>query len=192
MFVMLAAVLVGGLGGWAAGGSLAHLASFRLRAWPLIAVAIVVEGSLGLAHGPARTVLAVAACLVVVTWCALNGARAGRFPYAHALIGLGVVLNATVMALNSGMPVSSWALSRSGLGRTMDVARGHLFKHTAMTLHTRLRLLGDILPFHLMRTVLSPGDLLMLAGITAITWAATRPARTLNVRLANLASRTPG
>lgn len=192
MFVMLAAVLVGGLGGWAAGGSLAHLASFRVRAWPLLLVAVVLEGSLGLAHGPARTVLAVAACLVVVAWCALNGARAGRFPYAQVLIVLGVVLNATVMALNSGMPVSSWALSAAGLGRTMDVARGHLFKHTTMTVHTRLRLLGDIVPFHLMRTVLSPGDLLMLVGITAITWAATQPSRARSVRLANLASRTPG
>jgi len=71
------------LGGWAAGGSLAHLASFRVRAWPLLVVAVVLEGSLGLAHGPVRTVLAVAACLVVVAWCALNGSRTGRFPTAR-------------------------------------------------------------------------------------------------------------
>jgi hypothetical protein len=192
MFVMLAAVVVGGLGGWAAGGSLAHLASFRARAWALLVGAVVVEASLALAHGPVRTVLAVAACLIVVVWCAVNGSRAGRFPYAQALIALGVVLNATVMALNSGMPVSSWALGAAGLRRTTDVARGHFYKHSAMTVHTRLRLLGDIVPFRLMRTVLSPGDLLMLVGIAAITWAATQPSRARGVRLANLASRTPG
>ena len=86
-----------------------------------------------------------------------------------------MVLNVTVMALNEGMPVSSWALGGAGLGRTMDVARGHFYKHSAMTVHTRLRLLGDIVPFRLMRTVLSPGDLLMLVGIAAMTWAATQP-----------------
>jgi hypothetical protein len=191
MFVMLAALALGALGGRAAGGSLAHLASFRARAWPLLVLAVGLEASLGLAHGPLRTVLAVAAGLVVAAWCAVNGSLAGRFPYGQALVGLGVVLNATVMALNSGMPVSSWALASAGLGPTMDVARGHLYKHTAMNVHTHLRLLGDIVPFHLMRTVLSPGDLFMLAGITAIAWAATQPSRARSARVAKLASRTP-
>jgi hypothetical protein len=73
----------------------------------------------------------------------------------------------------------------------MNVAQGHFYKHTAMTDLTRLRLLGDIIPFHLARTVLSPGDLLMLMGIAVVCWTATGPVPYgRRVRLAKLASRT--
>ena len=111
-------------------------------------------------------------------------------PYGLGLIGAGVVLNAIVMALNGGMPVSQFALAAAGFPKTMNVAEGHFYKHIAMTDLTRLRMLGDIIPFHLARTVLSPGDLLMLMGIAVVSWTATaRPARA-RVRLAELASRT--
>ena len=192
MIVMVAALIIGCTAGWATGGSLAGLASFRARAWPLLVTAVVVEACLGATPNTLRPVLAVAACLAVAGWCAVNAAQARRFPIGHVLIGLGVVLNVVVMALNEGMPVSASALAGAGLGRTMDVARGHLYKHTAMTVHTRLRFLGDIVPFRLVRTVLSPGDLLMLVGIVAVTWAATQPSTARRFRLANLASRTPG
>jgi hypothetical protein len=56
----------------------------------------------------------------------------------------------------------------------MDVASGHLYKHTAMATHTALALLGDVVPLRFVRTVLSPGDLLMLLGIATLSWAATR------------------
>jgi len=192
MVVMAVALLIGCMGGWATGGSLSHLATFRARAWPLLAQAVLLEAVLGLTSGPLRTVLAVGACLTVAGWCAIDSTQARRFPYGQGLIGLGIVLNATVMALNSGMPVSASALAAAGLSKTMDVARGHLYKHTAMTVHTRLRLLGDVVPLRLVRTVLSPGDLLMLAGILVVTWAAMRPSPTRGVRLAKLASRTQG
>jgi hypothetical protein len=102
-----------------------------------------------------------------------------------------VVLNAIVMAVNGGMPVSRFALVAAGFPKTMNVAQGHFYKHTAMTDLTRLRLLGDIIPFHLARTVLSPGDLLMLMGIAVVSWTATGPVPYgRRVRLAKLASRT--
>ncbi len=192
MIVMVAAVIIGCTGGWAMGGSFARLASFRSRAWPLLLIAVGVEASLGATPAPLRPVLAVAACVTAAAWCAINAAQARRAAIGHVLIGLGISLNVVVMALNQGMPVSASALARAGLGRTMDVARGHLYKHTAMTGHTRFRALGDIVPFRLVRTVLSPGDLLMLAGIVAVTWAATQPSPARRFRLANLASRNPG
>jgi hypothetical protein len=101
-----------------------------------------------------------------------------------------VVFNATVMALNAGMPVSAPALAEAGLRKSMDVARGDFYKHTAMTGHTTLAWLGDTVPFHFAHTVLSPGDLLMLAGIATVIWAATKQQGVLRVRLAKLASRT--
>jgi len=191
MLVMVAALIAGCVGGLAAGGSLSRLASARIKAWPVLVGAAVIEACLGAASGPLRTVLAVTACLGVVGWCAANRGPGRRFPYGQGLISAGVVLNAIVMALNGGMPVSRFALAAAGFPKTMNVAQGHFYKHTAMTDLTRLRLLGDIIPFHLARTVLSPGDLLMLMGIAVVCWTATGPVPYgRRVRLAKLASRT--
>jgi len=179
MVLMAVALIVGCAAGLATGGNLAGLASARIRAWPVLVAGAVMEACLGAVSGSLRTLLAVTACLAVVGWCAANWGPGRKAPYGHCLIGAGVVLNATVMALNGGMPVSSSALAAAGFPKTMNVAVGHFYKHTAMTDATRLRLLGDTIPFHLARTVLSPGDLFMLAGIAVVSWAATRahPAR---------------
>ena len=174
MVLIAAALLVGCLGSWATGGSPARLAYARVRAWPLLICAAILEACLGAAPGPLRPLLAVAACLAVAGWCAANARWERRLPYGHVLVGGGVMLNATVMALNGGMPVSTGALAAAGMSRAMDVAQGHLYKHVAMGTYTRLRSLGDVIPFHLARTVLSPGDVLMLAGTVVITWLATR------------------
>jgi hypothetical protein len=191
MLVMATALILGCIGGLAAGGSLSRLAGARIRAWPILVAAAVTEACLGATSNPLRTVLAVAACLGVVGWCAANRAPGRRFPYGQGLISAGVVLNGIVMAVNGGMPVSRFALIAAGFPKTMNVAQGHFYKHIAMTALTRLRLLGDIIPFHLARTVLSPGDLLMLMGIAVVSWTATGPVPYgRRVRLANLASRT--
>jgi Family of unknown function (DUF5317) len=185
------ALIVGALGGLATGGSIAGLAATRFRAWPLLAMAVLGEACLGAIPSWSRAAVAVAACVAVAGWCAANRLPAWPNASGHALLGLGVALNATVMALNSGMPVSPSALAAAGLPRTMDVAKGDLYKHLAMTSHTRLAVLGDTVPFRFLRTVMSPGDLLMLAGIAAIVWCATKQPSTRAVRLAELASRTP-
>jgi hypothetical protein len=191
MVIMAAALIAGCVAGLAAGGSLTRLAGARVRAWPVLVAAVVIEACLGATSDPLRTVLAVTACLGVVGWCAANRGPERRFPYGHGLISTGVVLNAVVMAVNGGMPVSRFALAAAGFPKTMNVAEGHFYKHTAMTDLTRLRLLGDIIPFHMARTVLSPGDLLMLMGIAVVSRAATGPVpHGRRVRLAKLASRT--
>ena len=191
MVVMAAALIAGCVAGLAAGGSLARLASPRIRAWPILVVAVLIEACLGATSGLLRPALAVTACLGVVGWCAANMGPGRRFPYGLGLIGAGVVLNAIVMALNGGMPVSQFALAAAGFPKTVNVAEGHFYKHIAMTDLTRLRMLGDIIPFHLARTVLSPGDLLMLMGIAVVSWTATGPVpHGRRVRLAELASRT--
>jgi hypothetical protein len=110
MLVMAAALILGCTGGLAAGGSLSRLAGARVRAWPILVAAAVIEACLGATSNPLRTVLAVTACLGVVGWCAASRAPGRRFPYGQALISAGVALNAIVMALNGGMPVSRLAL----------------------------------------------------------------------------------
>jgi hypothetical protein len=182
------ALIGGGTLGLATGGTLSALAAFRFRAWPLLAMAVVLEASLAALRGSARPLVAGAACLAVACWCAANRQPGWHRSVGPALLALGVMLNAIVIGLNTGMPVSRSALAAAGLSPTMDVARGDFYKHAAMTNRTHLAVLGDTVPFHLLRTVMSPGDLVMIAGVAAIAWGATRPARPRGIQPAKLAS----
>ena len=171
MAVIALAVLIGGMGGWTTATSPRRGPAGPLRSWWLLVTAVGPEACLGSTSGALHTLLAVLACLLVVAWCAANAlARRGQ-RNGFGLVAAGVAMNTLVIALNGGMPVSSGALAAAGFPRGMDVARGHLYKHLAMTASTRLRLLGDFVPVRLLRTVLSPGDIVMLAGIVVITWA---------------------
>jgi len=191
MVLWALALTIGAIGGIATGGSISGLAATRVKAWPLLVAAVAGEACLGAIPLWSRAAVAVAACVAVASWCAANRRPAWPNASGHAVLGLGVALNATVMALNAGMPVSRSALASAGLSRTMDPARGDLYKHVAMSSHTRLAVLGDTMPVHFLRTVISPGDVLMLAGIAAIVWCATKQPGTRAVRLVELASRTP-
>ena len=184
------ALVMGALGGLACGGSLKNLAATRFRALPLLVLAVTLEAVLGLAPGAARGLLAAVACTAVAGWCVSNGLRHPLRSAGQYLTGLGVMLNGLVIGLNAGMPVSRAALQAAGLPKMMDPSRGDLYKHTVMSGHTRLGLLGDVVPFHVFHTVLSAGDLVMLAGLAALAWTATKASGPVGkVRLANLASR---
>lgn len=183
MTVMLGALAAGCLAGMVSGGHLSNLARVRIRSWPILVAAVIVQATLGLVPGPARWILALACCGAVVTWCARNRGR-NWLCAGLVLLGLGVVVNATVMAANRGMPVSAPALAAAGMPRNMDVTQGHLYKHVSLTNRTRLAQLGDFIPLRPVRTVLSPGDVAMLAGIAVVAWAATEPRRTVPLRRA--------
>jgi hypothetical protein len=172
MTVMVAAVVLGVVGGLLAGGRLGGLAEMRMRAWLLLGAALVAQAVLGHLPGVARWPLAVADAAAVGVWC-LRNRGGGRGRVGFALVAGGVALNATAMAANAGMPVSLSALVKAGFSPTMNVAHGHFYKHVAMTGATRLRVLGDIIPIRLLHTVVSPGDVVMLVGIAAIAWGAT-------------------
>ena len=60
------------------GGSLTRLAGARIRAWPILVVAVLIEACLGATSGLLRPVLAVTACLGVVGWCAANTGHGRR------------------------------------------------------------------------------------------------------------------
>lgn len=173
MTVMLAVVMMGVLGGLATGGRVSALGRLRIRAWPLLGGAVTIQASLGAFSGGIRWMLAVAGCAGVAGWCVLNRGR-GALWWGLAMVTLGVTANAVVMAANGGMPVSASALSSAGLPRAMNLAAGHLYKHVAMNGSSRIGILGDAIPVHLVRAVLSPGDVLMLGGIAVVAFAATR------------------
>jgi hypothetical protein len=177
MLIWAAAIVFGVVTGLLSGGSLGAVASYRFKAWPLLVVALGLEITLGALPTGLRHVVAPLAALAVAAWCAANFTGGRVRQLGQVLLTLGVVLNLLVMSVNDGMPVSRAALGAAGLPPAMDIARGDLYKHTAITAHTHLAFLGDIVPIRLAHTVMSVGDLVMLLGIAFISWAATSPHR---------------
>jgi hypothetical protein len=68
MVVMAAALIAGCVAGLVAGGSLTRLACARIRAWPILVVAVLIEACLGATSGLLRPALGITACLGVVGW----------------------------------------------------------------------------------------------------------------------------
>jgi hypothetical protein len=177
MTLMLVALVAGCAGGMATGGHLSGLARLRVRAWPLLGVAIIVQACMSPTAEPVRGALAVAGCAAIAIWCIMNHGSEG-LSKGVGLVAVGVITNAIVIATNGGMPVSAPALAGAGMPRAMNVAVGHLYKHVVMTGNSRLAILGDAIPVRLAHAVISPGDIVMLAGIAVVAWGATRRTRT--------------
>jgi hypothetical protein len=172
MIVMLSALALGfGLGA-ATGGRPANLASVELRRPLLVVGALAVQLSVGLFPAGLRPPVVVVCALAVVAWCVVN--RGSRLLTGMVLVASGVTANMVVIAANGGMPVRLSALRGAGLSPTMDVSRGHFDKHVVMTARTHLRFLGDILPVPHLHTVVSPGDVAMLAGFALLGFVAMR------------------
>jgi hypothetical protein len=170
MLVMLVVAALGCLVGFATRDRTVPVAQWRLRAWPVLIAAIALQSVLGLVPVWARGPLAALNCAAVALWALANMRRRSGLR-GPVLVAAGCALNSVVVAANGGMPVSRWALGHAGLSPALAVAKGHLDKHVAMTSGSHLRLLGDIIPLGAGRTVMSGGDVLMLAGIALATWS---------------------
>jgi hypothetical protein len=83
-----------------------------------------------------------------------------------AVMGVGLLLNLTVVVLNEGMPVRGEALVRAGIAERDELADVSLAgaRHLE-TARTRLPILGDVVPLPLTGHVVSFGDLILLAGL---------------------------
>lgn len=79
------------------------------------------------------------------------------------MIGLGLVLNLTVITLNGGMPVSVSAAWAAGFDPSEYLRTA--VKHRALGPSTRLPFLADVIPLPGLRKVISPGDILFGLGI---------------------------
>jgi hypothetical protein len=92
-------------------------------------------------------------------------------------MGLGWILNALVVLVNGGMPVSSAALRGIGVDPTKALLSGGPFaKHAPLNGSTVLGTFGDVVPLAWLRSVVSPGDLIMLVGIVLFVAAVMRDA----------------
>lgn len=166
MVVALAALAVGGL----RGGSLRRLGQLRLRRSWLLVLAVLAPPLAGAGgSGPAYAVgLAVSAGAVGVV------VLANRQLPGMGLVALGLLANAAVSSANGAMPVSLTAAVRAGAD-VDDVLLGRDPRHELATPDTRLPLLGDVVPvpLPLRPEVVSPGDLLVAAGLGGLLVVST-------------------
>lgn len=91
---------------------------------------------------------------------------ANRGVHGSLLVAGGIALNAVVIAVNRGMPVSASAARIAGVELPSTAPSGH----TLLGIESPLGFLGDILPFAPAGQVLSIGDLLMLVGLAVLSF----------------------
>jgi Family of unknown function (DUF5317) len=86
------------------------------------------------------------------------------------LIALGALANLVVCANNHGTPYSITALHKAGVTAVnyTDVATTTATKHPERP-GDQLKFLGDIVPIRVLKTVVSPGDLLFAFGLASVT-----------------------
>jgi hypothetical protein len=171
------------------GGRLAAFERLPLRGWPLLAgsvAALWVGTGAALAGLPSALhwlgLAAAAGC--TLAYCARN-----RVVHGTGLVGAGLLLNALVVMLNSGMPVSAHAAARAGVSYQ---------EATADPRHVRtdgsgLEAFGDVIPvpLPLRPEVVSAGDLLVAAGLAQLLATAMLLGRPGNPEPDPAPTRTP-
>lgn len=148
----------------ARGGSLRSLAETQFAWVPLLVAALVLQllGDFLLAGG---TPVIVLTFLAVATFLFLNLRLPGML-----IAALGMTLNLVVIGLNGAMPVSPWAVDVAG-GQVTPADTGT--KHEIADEDTILAPLGDTIPVPRTGYVLSPGDVLVAAGIGLLVYRRT-------------------
>jgi hypothetical protein len=159
--LLLAGVVVGVL----RGGSLENINRVRFRLPWLVFIGLALQMGAeaaasrfpGIQRGVAGPLVLAISYGFVGTFVVLNV----RFPGA-LLIGLGLVLNLSVILANGGMPVSLWAMKVSGSHAATHLQNS--VKHQVMGRGSRLGFLGDIIPVPPLGIV-SVGDVVLGAGV---------------------------
>ncbi len=168
MFFVLMVLAIAVVASLLRGGRFSRLAHAPLRWVWLLFVGVLLQVAADIlvilevlqATGPLAYGLLLSSQLVVVTWALANWQLPGLI-----LVGIGLALNAAVMAANGAMPVDPEAIA--ALGRDSgDLVRG---KHVLMDDDTRLPWLADIWPVPPLRSIISVGDVVLAAGLIPIT-----------------------
>jgi MFS family permease len=151
---MLASGVVAGIiAGVAFGGDWRRLATFSLKLWPLLVLAVGLRlvGTFAFPNAPLALYLAsLLGVAVVAGWN-------WRVPGA-LLIAVGTSLNLLVVALNSGMPYDPVAVGAVGAPPPNDGL------HVLLRADTRLEFLSDVIPVGPVHAVFSLGDFLNALG----------------------------
>lgn len=147
------------------GGRLSNLADIELRFWWLLPLGFLMQAGTGFLPESERS-LTVATSLVLASFIPLsvvvaaNRSRAGLW-----LSGLGIAMNAAVIAFNFGMPVMSEAAQIAG--GTEGVVLIDDLRYVVLNGSTRLAFLADVIPVRLfgLGQVVSMGDVLLAVGL---------------------------
>jgi hypothetical protein len=176
-------LLLGVLAGIAAGGRPGSLTQLRLRAPGIVVGALALQSLLAL-HGAGEMPAAAHVTLLAVSyaaagaWLVVNIPRRSRvLAVGLAVTGLGWLSNMVVVLANSGMPVSVSALARIGASPALLAGGGPLGKHLEQSSGAVLAFLGDTIPMPALNSVVSIGDLVMMAGMVCAVAAAMRVPR---------------
>jgi hypothetical protein len=140
------------------GGRISNIAEIRLRGWWLLFVGFgmqIAAGFLDTERSDLATGLVLLSFVPLMTVVWLNRNEAGMW-----IAGIGILMNFTVIALNSGMPVLPEAVELAG-GSAETFALDA--KHVLLTADTRLPFLADIIP--LPTSVISLGDVFLAVGL---------------------------
>jgi hypothetical protein len=180
--IILACIVIGLALRVATGRSLRGLSESRLRGESLLLVLLVSQAALPLVQltGVAARVafyvwLATFPCMIAVAW--VNRREPGM-----PMLGIGLLLNLAVIAANGGMPVVEVAAQIArGSAQALTIPAGD-FVHIAGSATTLLPWLADVIPLsgpEWLRIVVSPGDLMLFAGVIALvaTLGSQRPLR---------------
>ncbi len=173
--VMLFAAVLGVVAGFVAGGSVRHLGSRRLRGtgltllWAAMVLATTRDRIPG-AHGVYLASFGVALLVVLINVRAMP---------ALFVVGVGLVCNLTVIAVNGGMPYTGAALRASGIPRPERSVVTATPQRHLQTETDRLYWLMDHIPVAAgpIREVLSPGDILVAVGLGLTCCTALLPGR---------------
>jgi len=150
--MLVSGVALGLLAGLAFGGRWTSLAQLPIRWLPLLLVALAIR-LVGL-FVPFSLPLYLAAVLATAA-----AAIANRHLPGTVAIAAGSALNATIVALNGGMPIDPRAAETA----SMSLFSGDRL-HVPLTDATVLPLLSDVIPVPIVRGVYSVGDLFIALG----------------------------
>jgi hypothetical protein len=156
---MLLVLVISVVVGWVRGGRLRNLTEIRVKMWWLLPLGFIVLAASAFLPSDKHeiaVVLVLLSYLPLLLFVWLNREMTGMW-----IAGLGILMNFTVIVMNSGMPVLAEAVSIAG--GSSDIVLGA--KHVILDENTRLPFLADIIP--LPGAVLSLGDVLLAIGIGA-------------------------
>lgn len=162
MTVLFVALVAGVVGGLVTGGRPSNVGKRAIRGTLLLAAAIVLQLLTWFLDASPRTGLVfVLVSYGLLAAFAVRNIRLVGMP----VVLIGLLLNFTVIAVNSGMPVRADAMY------TVDRNPGAL-EHTAKrhieSEEDRLTVLGDVLPIKPFHEVVSFGDLILAFGLADV------------------------